>query len=218
MKQVYVVLSATPTKIGRMIRLFTRSSFNHASISLTEDLSEMYSFARYRAHNALTGGFVQEFPQRLTLGKDTDVQIKVYEIPVCEEQYRKISEFVAEVRDDDEQCIYNSLAVLGHPFGLGSHTYKADVCTSFVVKALMHGGINLLESMLDPMSPNEIDELLSPYLYYHGSLQEYHPAPAYNEALVEYFFSRVSPFQEAVQAAAHFGMLISRVSRHRRYK
>lgn len=215
MKHIYVILSATPTKIGRTIRLFTRSSFNHASISLTKDLSEMYSFARYRAHNALVGGFVQEFPQRLTLGKDTDIEIKVFELPVSENQYQKIFEFIDDVRDDEDQCLYNSLAVLGYPFGLGTHTYKADVCTSFVVKALMHGEINLLETMLKSMTPNELDELLSPYLYYQGSLQNFHPAPANNEALVDYFFSRVSPVREATQVAVHFGRLIYRVSKHR---
>ena len=217
MKQIYVILSATPTKIGRTIRLFTRSSFNHASISLTRDLSEMYSFARYRAHNALVGGFVQEFPQRLTLGKDTDIQIKVFELPVSENQYQKIFEFIDDVRDDEDQCLYNSLAVIGYPFGLGTHTYKADVCTSFVVKALMHGEINILESMLKAMTPNEMDEMLNPYLCYHGSLQDYHPAPMNNEALVDYFFSRVSPFREVAQVAVHFGRLIYRVSKHRHY-
>jgi hypothetical protein len=217
MKQIYVILSATPTKIGRTIRLFTRSPFNHASISLTKDLSEMYSFARYRAHNALVGGFVQEFPQRLTLGKDTDIQIKIFELPVSEEQYNKIREFIDEIRYDEDQCIYNSLAVLGYPFGLGIHTYKADVCTSFVVKALMHGEINLLESMLKPMTPNELEELLEPYLYYQGSLKDYHPAPVNDDALVDYFFSRVSPFREVAQVAVHFGRLIYRVSKYRHY-
>ena len=102
MNKIYVVLSATPTKIGMMIRTLTRSSFNHASISLTRDLSEMYSFARYRAHNPLVGGFIQEFPQRLTLGKDRDVQIKVFEISVSDIQYQSIKDFIYGVRDDEE--------------------------------------------------------------------------------------------------------------------
>src|SRR5690554_2614543 len=150
MNKIYVVLSATPTKIGMMIRTLTRSSFNHASISLTRDLSEMYSFARYRAHNALVGGFIQEFPQRLTLGKETDVQIKVFEIPIAQDKYEKIKEFIYGVRDDEDQCLYNSLAILGRPFGWGTNTYKAYVCTDFVLKALMRGEINLVESMLAP--------------------------------------------------------------------
>ena len=190
MKHIYVVLSATPTRIGKMIRFLTRSAYNHASISLTKDLSQMYSFARYRAHNALVGGFIQEFPQRLTLGREAEAQIKVFEIPVNEEQYSKITEFIYKIRDDEEQCIYNSLAVLGRPFGWGCHTYKAYVCTDFVVKALMHGQINLAQSMLAPMTPAEMERLLDPFLIFKGSLDEYHPAPVYNESLIDDFLQK----------------------------
>lgn len=215
MKQIYVILSATPTKIGKAIRAFTGSSYNHASISLTKDLSEMYSFARYRAHNALVGGFIQEFPQRLTLGKQTEVQIKVFEIPLADSQYRNIREFIYGIRDDEDQCLYNSLAILGRPFGRGYNTYKAYVCTDFVVKALMHGEINLVESVLAPMTPGEIEKLLDSYLFYNGSLQDYHPALVYDETMVQDFFRKASPFREAYQVALHFYRLFSRVSRGR---
>ncbi|MGI6526885.1 MAG: hypothetical protein ACOX25_05810 [Caldicoprobacterales bacterium] len=215
MKQIYVVLSATPTKIGRAIRAFTGSTFNHASISLTKDLSEMYSFARYRAHNALVGGFIQEFPQRLTMGKAAEVHIKVFEIPLSESQYNRIREFVYEIRDDEDQCLYNSLAILGRPFGRGYNTYKAYVCTDFVVKALMHGEISLVESVLAPITPGEMEQLLDGYLIYEGSLQDYHPALEYDEAMVEDFFRKASPFREAYQVALHFYRLFSRALRGR---
>ncbi len=215
MKYIYVVLSATPTKIGRAIRAVTRSSYNHASISLTRDLSEMYSFARYRAHNPLVGGFIQEFPQRLTLGKETEVGIKVFEIPVTLNQYEKIRNFVYEIRDDEDQCIYNSLAVIGRPFGLGNNTYKAYVCTDFVLKALMSGEINLVKSMLAPMTPGEMEELLDPYLIYRGSLTEYHPASVSDKELIQDFFRKTSPFREAFRTAAHFCRLMLRLYKGR---
>ncbi len=74
MKDIYVILSATPTKMGKMIRTLTRYELNHASISLTEDLTEMYSFARYRAVNPLVGGFVKEFPKGFHLAR-TEISI-----------------------------------------------------------------------------------------------------------------------------------------------
>jgi hypothetical protein len=211
MNKIYVVLSATPTKIGMMIRTLTRSSFNHASISLTRDLSEMYSFARYRAHNPLVGGFIQEFPQRLTLGKDRDVQIKVFEISVSDIQYQSIKDFIYGVRDDEERCIYNSLAILGRPFGMGCNTYKAYVCTDFVVKALLCGSICLSkDAILAPLTPREIEELLDQYLIYSGSLLEYHPAPVYDESLVEEFFRKNSIRKEVHQIISHFYSLYRR--------
>jgi hypothetical protein len=211
MNKIYVVLSATPTKIGLMIRTLTRSSFNHASISLTKDLSEMYSFARYRAQNPLVGGFIQEFPQRLTLGKDKDVPIKVFEIPVTESEYEKIKNFIYDIRDDQERCIYNSLAILGRPFGMGYNTYKAYVCTDFVVKALLCGDICLSEkSVLAPMTPKQIEEILDKYLIYDGCLLDYHPAPVYDEDLVKDFFRKSSLRKEASQIIRHFYSLYRR--------
>ena len=73
-----------------------QGSFSHASISLTKDLSEMYSFARYRAHNPFVGGLYRSFLKRLTMGKEAEVLIKIFEIPLTEEQYNKIRDFVYE--------------------------------------------------------------------------------------------------------------------------
>jgi hypothetical protein len=206
MNSIYVVLSATPTKIGKFIRAVTKSSFNHASISLSRDLSEMYSFARYRARNALVGGFIKEFPERLTLGKDRSVQIKVYRIPVSDKQYNQVKSFIYSIRDCDEKYIYNSLAVLGRPFGVGYNTYKAYVCTDFVIRALMQGGLEFNSTRL---TPGQMEEVLQPYLYYSGTLHDYNPASE-SRALIEEFFRRYSLPREMAQAARHFYSLIKR--------
>jgi hypothetical protein len=211
MKKIYVVLSATPTQIGRMIRTLTGSSYNHASISLTRDFSEMYSFARFHAHNPFIGGFIREFPQRLTLGKDKEVQIKVFAIPVTDSQYTKIKEFIYKIRDDEERYLYNSLAVLGHPFGMGYHTYKAYVCTDFVIKALLCGDISIKEgSMLTPMTPGEMERILDPSLIYSGSLQNYDPAPIYDPYLVREFFRKYALHKEALRVIGYFYSLFRR--------
>lgn len=206
MKNIYVVLSATPTKIGVMIRALTKSTFNHASISFTKDLSEMYSFARYRASNPFVGGFIKEFPQRLTLGKDKDVNINVYEIPVSEVDYDKIQSFIYDIRDDKEKNIYNSLAVIGHPFGRGYNTYKAYVCTDFVIKALLSGNIPFENIML---TPGEIEVRLIEYLCYTGNLNDYSPAPE-NGMMVDEFFRKAPIYNEAYHTMGHFYSLVKR--------
>ena len=206
MKNIYVVLSATPTKIGLAIRTLTRSSFNHASISLDKNLGQMYSFARYRARNALVGGFIREFPERLTLGKDKSVKIKVYKIPVSKEGYRQIEDFVYNIMKYQDTYIYNSLAVLGRPFGLGYDTYRAYVCTDFVLKALMAGGLVFNSTRLNP---GQIEEALEPFLYYFGTLEDYRPDNA-SDDLVEVFFQRYSLAGELGQVIRHFASLIAR--------
>ena len=58
-KYVYVVISRTPTT-GKMIRRVLKGKYNHASISLDESLSEMYSFCRLSISNPLVGGIIKE--------------------------------------------------------------------------------------------------------------------------------------------------------------
>ena len=60
MKQIYVIIR-NAYENRQSDSSFTGSTFNHASISLTKDLSEMY-LARYRL--IMPGrGFIQEFPK-----------------------------------------------------------------------------------------------------------------------------------------------------------
>ncbi|HZK33834.1 MAG TPA: hypothetical protein VFD33_00805 [Bacillota bacterium] len=212
MNNIYVVLSATPTKIGLTIRALTRSGFNHVSISLNKDLSQMYSFARYRAHNALVGGFIKESPQRLTLGKDKSVQIKVYKIPLSDENYYRVQAFVYGIMESKETYIYNSLAVLGRPLGMGSDTYRAFVCTDFVINSLIQGGLEFNSTSL---TPGQIGEALSPYLFYTGPLESY--CTMYEaDRHIEEFFKRYPLHSEIGQVAHHFYSLIKRNYRGQR--
>ena len=74
---VYVIVSATELKTGKIIRFFTRYKYNHVSITLYEDLRYMYSFSRYYKKPSLYAGFVKELMLRYK-----DSKIKVYKIPI----------------------------------------------------------------------------------------------------------------------------------------
>ena len=69
MKYLYLVLSKTSTLTGRIIRFYTKETVNHSAISLTEDLTQMYTFARKRACNCIDGGLVLESPNTLDVYK-----------------------------------------------------------------------------------------------------------------------------------------------------
>lgn len=209
MKNIYVILSATPTMMGKIIRIFTKSSYNHSSISLTENLNEMYSFARYRASNPLVGGFVREFPQRFTLGKEEDVNIKVYRIPVTDRQYRAIKLFIYKMKSDKEENIYNTLAALGILLGWNLHTYKAYTCADFVTRSLIEG--NILENSYISKSiiPDEIQWMLEKYIFYNGCLKNYHPI--YETSFEDNdFFEKAGVINEVTSTFYHFYRLIKR--------
>lgn len=209
MQYIYVILSATPTMMGKFIRVFTRSSFNHSSISLSEDWNEMYSFARYRASNPLVGGFVKEFPERLSLGKDKSVYIKVYKIPVSDEQFIRIKKFIYKIRDDREQNIYNTIAPLGILTGHCFNKYKAYTCSDFVAHSLVMGGVMLENCLSKNMVPDEMQKFLDRYTVFCGCLKNY--SPVKNVAFeVNDFFVRAGFITEVGRTCNHFYSLIKR--------
>ena len=59
-KSIYVILSQTGTMFSRVLKFFTHAEYNHASISLTPTLEQMFSFGRLNPRNPFVGGFVEE--------------------------------------------------------------------------------------------------------------------------------------------------------------
>lgn len=51
-KNLYLMVSKTPTRFGYMIRKVGRIRYNHSAIALDENLQALYSFARLQ-HNSL---------------------------------------------------------------------------------------------------------------------------------------------------------------------
>ena len=100
---LYIVLSQTHSRIGKLIRKATRSRFSHCSISLTADLTQMYSFARYRWHSPWRGGFVQETPNRLTLQGTRETYVEIFCIPVDRAQHRAVAQKIDQMQNDDEE-------------------------------------------------------------------------------------------------------------------
>lgn len=209
MKNIYVILSATPTKMGKLIRTFTKSSYNHSSISLTENLNEMYSFARYRASNPIVGGFVKEFPERFTLGKGMDVHIKVFRIPVTDEQYEVIKLFIYNMKNDREENIYNSLAALGVLLGYKFQTYKAYTCSDFVARALVEGKVLWDSCMSKNVIPDEIQVMLEKYISYKGSMTGYLPIRGTTFDSND-FFQKTGVINEVAGTFYHFYRLTKR--------
>ena len=78
---VYIVLSATPYRMGRWIRRATGEAYNHVSIATEESLTTLYSFARRYYRTPFHGGFVTETPDRYH-HKGLSSHIRLYRLPV----------------------------------------------------------------------------------------------------------------------------------------
>lgn len=162
---VYVVFSSTPYRIGKFIRRYTGESYNHVSISLDRELTQMYSFARRFYRTPFYGGFVKETRARYHLN-GTPSQIKICRLPVSAADYEKLAERLQTMYDRREQYLYNHLSVATIPFRRLVHLKDAHICSEFVAGQLQQLGM--------PVNPRRyysvgtLEKLLEEHVIYTG--------------------------------------------------
>ena len=167
-KHIYVVLSSTASKFGRVIRLVTGDEYNHLSLALNSSLDDLCTFGRRKYTTPLNAGFVYEKLEYFTLNKHNTINVKIYKIPVTKRQYNKLIKILKEIKNDDEY-MYNLFSALTYPFIGGFHLYKSYTCVEFVASVLDKSNIVHIEKAYK-ITPNEYGNLLSKYEYFSGNL------------------------------------------------
>lgn len=168
-RAVYIVLSQTQTKFGRCIRIIAKQRYNHASIALDSELTELYAFARPQRYAVLQGGLVRESLDRYTMGNGHPVPVAVYRVPVAEEDYRWVRDTIGKMLDNPEY-MYNLFSVLTYPMFQGFSVYRAFSCIEFVAYLLYALGY-LGEGPLCRYKPDDLIPILEPLLVYQGDIR-----------------------------------------------
>ena len=97
MKKIYIVLTHTGTVLSKIVRFYTGKEFSHVSISLDEDLNQMYSFGRLNPYIPFIGGFVKESPHYGTFKRFYKTKTKIYSLEVDDYQYKKIRKMIKDI-------------------------------------------------------------------------------------------------------------------------
>ncbi len=168
---LYIVLTRTNTVISRLIHLFTRDRYTHATLSLDKDLQEMYSFARKYTHNPFVGRFKQEHLEEGIYKKAKHLPGVVLEIEVPLKNY-------AEARDVVEQFIANrsryKYNVRGLIYGLLNKPTTRDdrfLCSQFVYYVLNESGIVDFHIPANLVRPDDFLDL-DAHIIYEGNLKD----------------------------------------------
>lgn len=128
--------------MGHFIRAITHSAYNHVSVSLDEDLSDMYSFARLKRDTPFCGGFVREGAERYRNGKQI-ATISVCGVEIGEEAADKVRLSIQVMNEHPENYIYNMLSALLVPWRKTVSVRDAYTCVEFIVSILNLAGIQL---------------------------------------------------------------------------
>lgn len=164
-KYLYVLFSATPYRMGRMIRFMTGEPYNHVAIALEEDLKEMYAFARRYYRTPFYGGFVTEHPYRYH-HKGNTAHICLCRLPVTPEQWNKLNNRLAHMRSHSHRYLYNHLSVLAALFRQKISVRDAYTCAEFTVSVLQELGYDFSSRKF--YSIGDIARKLSPFCCYEG--------------------------------------------------
>lgn len=161
---VYVILSATELKMGKIIRFFTRYKYNHVSITLDDELRYMYSFARYYKKPSLYAGFVKESMLRYK-----DSKIKIYKIPIDKYTYRKMKRYFKLLEQTKNKYLYNLFSALFFVIHKKVKIDKSFTCIEFTLYTLSRYVPKLNIKGYKFYSIKDLDNLLNKYLMYEGS-------------------------------------------------
>lgn len=208
-KYVYVILTKSMTLPGKVIRKFTGGEYSHASLALDKDLNEMYSFARFYYHTPIVAGFTSESLTSLSLGRENDIDFKIFRIPVTKYQYRIIKKEIEYFKNNSDKYLYNLFGLIFYPMNIEFNVKDTYICTEWVAKTLALGKIKPKKLMKNRISPIEIIEILKEYEYYSGSIAEYAKGVAHKRYNPQ-FLERENFFCMLGKSAKQIGKLIYR--------
>lgn len=199
-KMLYVVFSATPLKIGSIIRAITRGEYNHVALSFEKDLSKLYSYARYHKSTPFYGGFVEEGAARYK-HKNKVAKIYVCAIPLPDAVYGEIRERIAAMQAAPERYKYNMFSAAAVPVSKRIHIDGCYTCVEFVT--------SILSMVFSDISNHEfytieaLRKRLAKYFIYKG------PFPRCEFASDEHYEKKISLHRAAYLSARMEARLLS---------
>jgi hypothetical protein len=169
-KEVYILLTNTGSLLTKLIKLYTKKPYNHASIAFDQNLSEVYSFGRKTARNPFIGGFVKE-DVRKGLFKQADCAI--YSITITESQLQRMKYYLQEIEKKKKQYCYNFLGLFGVMFNKPVKRNNAFFCSQFVAFLLKESNIIDFHKPISLITPNDLQTVSKIQFVYEGKLKDY---------------------------------------------
>lgn len=177
-RPIFIVCSFTNTTFGNIVKTVTHATYSHAGLSLTPELSTIYSFNADNKVNKL-GGFSIE-----SLNEYNDIsnkcQICVSCIFVKQKDYdiiKKELDLLLMNQKDTTYAYGNILNILLSKYKEMSANAMSLVCSQFVSYILNKADIKLMDKPINLTQPEDLARLNNPRVYklYEGMGSNYKP-------------------------------------------
>jgi hypothetical protein len=173
-RDIFILLTDTGTWFSRMIKLYTKAPYNHASISLDENLKELYSFGRKVYYNPLSAGFIKEGVDHGVFFYKKNTKCMIFKLTVCETQFDRLTKNIAHVNSFKKQYRYNLLGIMAIAVNKRLVRKNAFTCSQFVASMLVMSGIHQFEKYIELVTPEDIMKIARLEMVFEGKLREYY--------------------------------------------
>lgn len=170
---IYIVISQTGTVLSRLLKFFTRKEYNHASISLSDDLCLMYSFGRLNAYNPFLGGFVRESAHFGTFKRFCNTGVIVLQTMVTQEDFAQIQSLISHIADNPMDYKYNYIGVFLAAFNIRFRKERWYYCSEFVREILVRANVRGVEQLKPIVHPTNFLNIPEFRMVYSGKLCDY---------------------------------------------
>lgn len=170
-RNIYIVLTYTGTILSKIIKFYTGAEFCHASISLDENLDEMYSFGRINPYNPFIGGFVHEGVNVGTFKRFKNTFAEIYSVTVTDYQYEIIEKIIKNMNNRKSLYRFNIIGLFVSAINLKYKKENCFYCSEFVKYLIDTANIGLI--LPEIVKPNDFKYVDSLELKYHGFLRNY---------------------------------------------
>lgn len=171
MKKVYILLTYTGTLLSKAIKIYTRDTYSHASISLDQDLEKLYSFGRLNPYNPFIGGFVHEGINHGTFKRFYKTKSVLFSLEVTDKEFYEINKIIKKIDKNKENYHFNVLGLFLVIFKIKRKKKDYFYCAEFVKFILEKiGEVNNLPEII---KPDDFLLLSNKKLEYRGLLRDY---------------------------------------------
>ena len=173
MKKIYIILTHTGTALSTIIKYYTKDEFSHISISLDENLEEMYSFGRLNPYNPFWGGFVHENIKYGTFKRFKNTRTEIYSLEVENEQYKRLEKIIKYFNTHKQKYSFNILGLICVSIKKKIKRRNNFYCAEFVKHVLKSAGVTSVSGLPKIIKPEDFKNIEGLNLEYQGLLKKY---------------------------------------------
>lgn len=171
-RNIYVIFSHSGTIPSRIIKKVTRKKYSHVSISTSDDINIMYSFARRYIYNPFNSGFVSESINKGLLARLSNVSCRIYKLEVSDIEYKKVRKIINKFKRKQNLLKYNFIGLISPVLNIPLTPKNSYFCSQFVSEVLSDSGILQLDKNPVCISPGDLEKYITSDILYEGNLKK----------------------------------------------